>query len=359
MAMNGIVTFGVLVFLAGSPARMFADDLKLLHSLEGQWKIELGDNPAWAAADFDDRTWAKIDVPSAWEDQGFPGYDGYAWYRVKFEVPSEWKEETLFLRLGHIDDVDEVYVNGRFVGFQGSFPPGYVTAYDVPREYYLPWQYLKPGRDNVLAVRVYDNELTGGIVHAGYQRFIGIYSDPTMIIPDHSLIGEWKFMPGDRQEWANPDYDDNAWHAAFVPAYWETQGFRGLDGFAWYRTSFRVPPKLAGQTLILLLGKIDDADQAYLNGTLIGKTGIMPPGQFRIGSDDYQNLRAYTMPASALSLNGENTLAIRVFDGFLHGGIYSVPIGITTRERYLDWSKKKGPGERHYWFDWLNALLGR
>jgi len=351
---------GVLVLaLAGAPAELLANDLQLLHLLEGQWKIELGDNSAWREADFDDRRWTQVIVPAAWEDEGFPGYDGYAWYRVKFRVPLEWRGKTLLLRLGHIDDADEVYVNGKFVGFQGSFPPGYVTAYDVPREYYLPWEYLTPETENVLAVRVYDNELTGGIVYAGYQRRIGIYEDPAMIVPELSLTGDWKFMPGDREEWAEPVYNDSSWHPVYVPAYWETQGFRGLDGFAWYRRPFHVPPELAGQTLVLLLGKIDDADQTYLNGRLIGKTGIMPPGPFRIGSDDYQNLRAYTMPASSLSASGENVLAVRVFDGFLHGGIYSVPVGITTRERYLAWSQgKEGSRGRTWILDALRALFG-
>jgi hypothetical protein len=345
--------------LACSPAALSANDLQLLQSLEGQWKLELGDNSAWRESNFDDSQWARVTVPSAWEDQGFPGYDGYAWYRVKFLVPTQWEGKTLFLRLGHIDDVDEVYVNGKFVGFQGSFPPGYVTAYDVPREYYLPWEYLKAGVDNTLAVRVYDNELTGGIVYAGYERLIGIYADPTMIVPEMSLTGDWKFMQGDEQEWANPAYNDSHWHSVFVPAYWETQGFRGLDGFAWYRTHFRLPPDLAGKTLILLLGRIDDADQTYLNGRLIGRTGAMPPDQFRIGSEDYLALRAYAIPTSAFSATGENVLAVRVFDGFLHGGIYCVPVGVTTRERYLAWRAAGQGGKRTSWLlEMLRALVG-
>ena len=349
-----------LVLVAGlSPASLLADDLVLLRLLEGTWRLELGDNPAWREAEFDDSQWASVRVPSPWENEGFPGYDGYAWYRVKFTVPENWEGKTLYLRLGHIDDVDEAYVNGKFVGFQGSFPPGYVTAYDVPREYYLPWEYLRPGRENVLAVRVYDNELSGGIVHAGYQRHIGIYEDPTMIVPDYRLAEDWKFMPGDREAWADPEYDDKAWHSVHVPAYWETQGFRGLDGFAWYRVHFRIPPELAGQTLILLLGKIDDADQTYLNGTLIGRTGSIPPEHFMIGSEDYLKIRAYTMPASLLSTTGDNVLAVRVFDGFLHGGIYGVPVGITARQRYLAWDGKTQSGQHKPWLiDWLRAFFG-
>ena len=359
MRLKWILLSAVLVGLAPAGGTLHADEPQLLHSLEGQWRFEVGDNARWSDPDFDDSRWTSIKVPSAWEDQGFPGYDGYGWYRIRFTVPQDWMGQALFLFLGHIDDVDETYVNGHFVGFSGSFPPGYITAYDVPREYYLPGEYLIPGKENVLAVRVYDSEMTGGIVRAGYQKHIGIYGDPTMIVPEVSLRGEWSFMPGDREEWAEPGYDDHAWHPVFVPAYWETQGFRGLDGFGWYRTRFKISPALAGKTLVLLLGKIDDADQTFLNGHLIGKTGAMPPGQFHMGSDDYERLRAYTIPSSWLSESGDNLLAVRVFDGFLHGGIYSVPVGVTTREHYLAWRRGRPEGTRTSWLvEVIRALFG-
>jgi sialate O-acetylesterase len=54
-------------------------------------------------------------------------------------------------------------------------------------------------------------------------------------------------------------------------------------------------------------------------------------------SDEYQEFRAYYLPASDLRFGSKNTIAVRVYDGFIDGGIYQGPIGITTREKYLDW----------------------
>ena len=62
----------------------------------------------------------------AWEDQGYPGYDGYGWYRKHFKTTHSIDGKFLLLKMGTIDDADEVYVNGRFIGFCGSFPPAWV-----------------------------------------------------------------------------------------------------------------------------------------------------------------------------------------------------------------------------------------
>ena len=43
-------------------------------------------------------------------------YDGYAWYRVKFRVPQNFATGELYLSLGKIDDIDDVYLNGKFIG---------------------------------------------------------------------------------------------------------------------------------------------------------------------------------------------------------------------------------------------------
>jgi sialate O-acetylesterase len=44
------------------------------------------------------------------------------------------------------------------------------------------------------------------------------------------------------------------------PAWWETQGYRNYDRFAWYRKEFIVPEKLRQEQLVLMLGKIDDLE---------------------------------------------------------------------------------------------------
>ena len=52
---------------------------------------------------FDDSNWKRIFMPGTWEDQGFPGYDGYAWYRIRFQLPTQYNNKTLVLELGYIE----------------------------------------------------------------------------------------------------------------------------------------------------------------------------------------------------------------------------------------------------------------
>ena len=76
--------------------------------------------------------------PIIWENQGFPGYDGYAWYRKTFPTPRRYRDHQLYLHLGYIDDVDEVYLNGNLVGYKGDFPPWYDSAFNIFRQYIIP-----------------------------------------------------------------------------------------------------------------------------------------------------------------------------------------------------------------------------
>jgi sialate O-acetylesterase len=109
---------------------------------------------------------------------GFNGYNGYAFYRKKVTVPAGLKGRNLYLNLGYIDDVDEVYINGRKIGSTGRFPPYYSTAYNASRKYYLPEDLIRFGGVNTIAVKVYDSNGPGGIVSGN----IGIYGERTSAV---------------------------------------------------------------------------------------------------------------------------------------------------------------------------------
>jgi sialate O-acetylesterase len=327
-------------FAGGADGDSRRREWKKVVDLRGDdWRFELGDDPKWAQTAFDDSNWEEVFVPAPWEDEGYPGYDGYAWYRKRFNISSQVKEKNLYIHLGQIDDADEVYINGHFVGFSGTFPPDYYTGFNVYRKYPISPGILKFDSENVLAVRVYDEGIDGGIVSGN----IGIFekmNDPQLEV---NLSGKWLFTTGDDEEYQQPDFNDRNWTPVHVPAYWETQGFKDYDGFGWYRTKFTIPKDLQEERLILLLGKIDDFDEVYLNGERIGRTGRMREGR-RIHRDDlggeYLEQRVYYIPTSLGHFDKENTLAVRVYDGWIHGGIYDGPIGITTRETYREWERE-------------------
>jgi hypothetical protein len=313
-----------------------AQDWQRVADLRGNWKFSIGDDAEWARYDYNDSEWDSIFVPAAWEDEGFPGYDGYAWYRKHFRLAPIDREKNLYVNLGFIDDVDEVYFNGHFIGFFGLFPPVYFTAYNFERIYRIPGEYLNLRSDNVLSVRVYDDQQAGGIIRGQ----IGIYTKKNDAKLQLSLEGPWKFALGDDMNRERIDYDDSNWKNVMVPAYWETQGYRNYDGFAWYRKEFFIPEKLRTERLVLLLGKIDDLDETYLNGKLIGRTGIMKNLSWLSPSDEWLELRAYELSLNDVQFGQMNVLAVRVFDGLVQGGIYEGPVGIASYQDYKTWLKE-------------------
>jgi hypothetical protein len=130
--------------------------------LPDQWRFSPGDSMIRKEPGFDDAQWKDMTVPSRWEDAGYTGLDGFAWYRVKFSVPAGWKRGPMKLYLGRIDDCDETYLNGALVGSSGTFPPGYVTDWTSFRIYTIPEALVNWGGENTLALRVYDGGGPGG-----------------------------------------------------------------------------------------------------------------------------------------------------------------------------------------------------
>lgn len=291
--------------------------------LRGEWKFRTGDDLNWAAAGFDDGDWGLVSVPMNWDEQGYQDYDGFAWYRRSFRIGMEDTSKPLFLFLGKIDDVDEVFVNGVQVGGRGRLYPDYLTAWNQNRIYRIDAGILDPGAENVIAVRVYDDQLGGGIVSGP----VGIYASqlPQPLI---DLAGEWLFRRGDDLRWTEEEPADSV--RVQVPLLWEANGFEMHDGYAWYHKRFGPIPARAGESLALVLGKIDDTDQVFLNGELIGSTGKLDGYDRERNPDFWKRGRVYEFPARLLSEN--NLIAVRVHDSGGGGGIYSGPVGIMRPE---------------------------
>ncbi|MBK7215345.1 MAG: acetylxylan esterase [Bacteroidales bacterium] len=139
------------------------------------WKFKTGDDPSWSDPSFNDSEWGSISPLKFWEQQGFPAYDGIAWYRVKIVIPSSYKKLAkknggFLLNLGKIDDSDFTYFNGELIGKSGEFPPASVTACNDERSYPINLKLIKWDEPNVLAIRVWDGTGNGGI-YAGPPTF--------------------------------------------------------------------------------------------------------------------------------------------------------------------------------------------
>lgn len=109
--------------------------------------------------------------------------------------------------------------------------------------------------------------------------------------------------------YAAANLDDASWASIQTPALWESKGYPEIDGTAWYRTSFTLTAEQVQNQAVLHLAKIDDNDQTWVNGILVGKTNA------------YNEDRVYPLENGILK-EGKNVLAVRVVDNAGGGGIY-------------------------------------
>jgi beta-mannosidase len=131
-------------------------------SLDGEWRLHdaakgEGERLGWQQAAVDDREWRKVTVPGSVHLQvlGLPAAFTPAanwvstrewWFRRRFRVPAGFPVEHARLRFGATDYYADVWVNGRRAGSH----EGYVDPWEIDVA-----SLLRPGGDNVIAVRVW------------------------------------------------------------------------------------------------------------------------------------------------------------------------------------------------------------
>lgn len=299
-------------------------ELNRLYNLRGDWKFSIGDQMEWASPAYDDSDWEEIYVPRRWEREGFNGYDGFAWYRLNVDGDEFLKNRQHYLKLGYIDDVDQVYFNGQLIGFSGGFPPDYYTAYNADRAYRIPEELVNHEGTNLIAVRVYDRGGEGGI-YSGEVGLMVADEDYQEVI---HLEGIWKLKLRDSKDYIDPDHDDEGWEEIMVPANWKVNGIFNYQGFAWYRKELTIRQGTNLNDLVLIAGRIDDFDETYLNGEKIGETF----DDERFGrSMSFSELRVYDIPDGLLK-EGRNVISIRVEDLGANGGVYEGPLVIIPKK---------------------------
>lgn len=105
--------------------------------------------------------WKDIRIGEAWESQGCPDLDGWAWYRLSVDIPSRWSGKEVFLSFEGVDDFCEVYVNGKLVGTNGDKTTR-TSAYSEKKSHNIT-SLVKAGEKATIAVRVEDWGGAGGI----------------------------------------------------------------------------------------------------------------------------------------------------------------------------------------------------
>lgn len=141
--------------------------------LEWRFAIEEegeGEAAGWHRAEFDDSEWGMIGTSVPWERQGYEGFDGVGWYRVRFELSAEQAAaERVILRLGAIDEDGWVWLNGEKVGeiiFDVNVNP---DSWKEPLDVDVTGK-VREGT-NTVAVRVRDRSGAGGLWQRSYLIF--------------------------------------------------------------------------------------------------------------------------------------------------------------------------------------------
>ena len=145
----------------------------------------------------------------------------------------------------------------------------------------------------------------------------------------------WNFHTGDDMSYALEDFNDSGWKQIRVGQVWDTQGYKDLDNYAWYRIAFDLSSTLKENSILkdsvkIYLGKIDDFDEVFLNGEIIGYNGItLPrgsklPERFNVEPSPWYLERNYVISSDDKRLHWDdiNVIAVRVWDRGGLGGMY-------------------------------------
>jgi sialate O-acetylesterase len=233
----------------------------------------------------------------------------------------------------------------------------YIRSFEVPDRYNFQTpqkdlssgQWKKANPENVLSFsavsyffgkELYDkykvpvgliNSALGGspaeawISEEGLKEFPTYYNEAQRF-KDHSLIqqiqnedsiriNEWYSRsrrndagyknPG--KPWYSLEFNPTDWSTMHIPGYWADESLGFVNGVVWFRKEIDVPTSLIGKQAQLNLGRIVDADSAFVNGIFVGTTTYQYPP------------RRYIIKSGILK-EGKNIITVRVINNTGRGG---------------------------------------
>ena len=142
----------------------------------------------WAKPSFDDSAWRTVRVPHDWGvdkpfdsdrpyGDAFLDVTGVGWYRLRLDVPADWRGKTVYFECDGAMSYSMAYLNGVFVG---GWPYGYTRwRIDITK-------HLNYGGSNTLAIRCHN------IPHSSrWYTGGGLYRDCRLLVcpEDHVVPG--------------------------------------------------------------------------------------------------------------------------------------------------------------------------
>jgi Stage II sporulation protein E (SpoIIE) len=143
----------------------FEKDRLPITQLSASWRFHPGDDAQWAGASFNDSAWSLLRPDNGWNNQGYNGYTGFGWYRLRVTLPPRPKALALFLPV--VANSYQVFANGKLIGESRGMPPAPGVAVDYRRSFPIPQDVLEPDRPLVLAIRVWQQKRTDSYPSGG------------------------------------------------------------------------------------------------------------------------------------------------------------------------------------------------
>lgn len=148
-----------------------------------------------------------------------------------------------------------------------------------------------------------------------------------------------KFHVGDDKNWSSPTFDDSSWQTLDVTQNWDNQGIKSDNNFGWYRFHVKITKSMLENSDLkkyveFAMDQIDDADETFLNGKLIGKTGSFPndPGGYK---SSWSTHRKYLVEVSSKDIkwDQDNVVAVRCYNAGEPGGMCGDQVRIKVPSR--------------------------
>jgi sigma-B regulation protein RsbU (phosphoserine phosphatase) len=174
------VFFLLLAACAATAQRFDLDhDRQPVVALDGMWRFHPGDDPRWADPGFDDSQWPLLHSDRDWNQQGYKGLSGVAWYRFQVAVPAGTTPISLYVP--SIRTSYEIYVDGQPIGGLGGMPPHAKMDTSIPKLFALP--HTTPAAHTLtVAIRVWLPSSSASIYGGGPAG--------TVLIGDATLLAQ-------------------------------------------------------------------------------------------------------------------------------------------------------------------------
>jgi sigma-B regulation protein RsbU (phosphoserine phosphatase) len=124
--------------------------------LAGPWRFHASDDAAWASPGFDDSGWSLLKAGTPWSAQGYKGYSGVGWYRLR--VVHTPQTGALGFYLLYEEESCQVFANGRLIGEIGGLPPDAHYVFALRTFFKIPADAVAADGSVEIAIRMWHSE---------------------------------------------------------------------------------------------------------------------------------------------------------------------------------------------------------